>query len=100
MHDLRARKVLAATEQAQVAVPSELAVLGVDDDAVLCTISSPTLSSIPTFDRSLGYAAGRALNEILLKRARGRVIHTSLEFLTISAIILVVFLSDPVVIAV
>ena len=76
VHDLRARKVLAATEQAQVAVPSELAVLGVDDDAVLCTTSSPTLSSIPTFDRSLGYAAGRALNEILLKRARGRVIRT------------------------
>ena len=76
VHDLRARKVLAATEQAQVAVPSELAILGVDDDAVLCTTSSPTLSSIPTFDRSLGYAAGRALNEILLKRARGRIIRT------------------------
>lgn len=76
VHDLRARKVLAATEQAQVAVPSELAVLGVDDDAVLCTTSSPTLSSIPTFDRSLGYAAGRALNEIILGRAHGRVIRT------------------------
>ena len=76
VHDLRARKVLAATEQAQVAVPSELAVLGVDDDEVLCSTSSPTLSSIPTFDRSLGYAAGRALNEILLGRAKGRVIRT------------------------
>lgn len=76
VHDLRARKVLAAADQAQVAVPRELAVLGVDDDAVLCTTSTPTLSSIPTFDASLGYAAGRALNEILLKRARGRVIRT------------------------
>ena len=46
------------------------------DAAVLCTTSTPTLSSIPTFDASLGYAAGRALNEILLKRARGRVIRT------------------------
>ena len=76
VHDLRARRVLAAAEQAGIAVPSELAVLGVDNDSVLCTTSSPTLSSIPTFDTSLGYAAGRALNEILLKRAHGRVIRT------------------------
>lgn len=76
VHDLRAREVLTAAEQSSISVPSELAVLGVDDDEVLCTTSSPSLSSIPTFDRSLGYAAGRALNELLLGRAKGRVIRT------------------------
>lgn len=76
VHDLRAREVLTAAEMANISVPSELAVLGVDNDEILCTTSSPTLSSIPTFDRSLGYAAGRALNELLLGRAKGRVIHT------------------------
>ena len=68
--------MLTAAEMANISVPSELAVLGVDNDEILCTTSSPTLSSIPTFDRSLGYAAGRALNELLLGRAKGRVIHT------------------------
>ena len=76
VHDLRAREVLTAAEQAKIPVPAELAVLGVDDDEVLCTTSSPSLSSIPTFDRSLGYAAGRALNELLLGRAKGRIIRT------------------------
>ena len=68
--------MLTAAEQAKIPVPAELAVLGVDDDEVLCTTSSPSLSSIPTFDRSLGYAAGRALNELLLGRAKGRIIRT------------------------
>lgn len=76
VHDLRARQVLAAAEEADIAVPADLAVLGIDDDPTLCKTSSPMLSSIPTFDRSLGYAASRALNEILLGRARGRVIRT------------------------
>ena len=76
VHDLRARDVLTAAEQANIPVPGALAVLGVDNDDVLCTTSSPSLSSIPTFDRSLGYAAGRALNELLLGRAKGRTIRT------------------------
>jgi len=76
VHDLRAREVLSAAEREGIPVPAELAVLGVDNDEVLCRTSSPTLSSVPTFDRSLGYAAGRALNEILLGRASGRVIRT------------------------
>lgn len=76
VHDLRARQVLDAAEDADISVPSELAVLGTDNDITLCTTSSPMLSSIPTFDHSLGYAAGRALNEVLLGRAKGRVIRT------------------------
>jgi len=75
-HDILARRVLAAAERFGIAVPDELAVLGVDDDKVMCTTSAPALSSIPTFDRSLGYAAGRALNELVAKRSGGRVIRT------------------------
>ena len=76
VHDLRARQVLAAAEEAHLAVPGEVAILGVDDDEGPCTTTSPTLSSIPTFDRPLGFAAGRALNELLLGHAKGRVIRT------------------------
>jgi len=75
-HDILARRVLAAAERFGIAVPDELAVLGVDNDEVMCTTSAPALSSIPTFDRSLGYAAGRALNELLCNRSHGRIIRT------------------------
>ena len=76
VHDFVARKAIAAAESANLSVPEDVAVLGVDDDEVLCTTSRPTLSSIPTFDRSLGYAAGRALNELFRGQAGGRVLRT------------------------
>ncbi|MGN0832883.1 MAG: substrate-binding domain-containing protein [Kiritimatiellia bacterium] len=75
-HDILARLILTKAEELGIAVPDELAVLGVDNDEVMCTTSAPALSSIPTFDRSLGYAAGRALNELFLHRAGGRIIRT------------------------
>lgn len=75
-HDILARRALAAAEEHGIAIPADMAVLGVDDDEVMCTTSAPALSSIPTFDRSLGYAAGRALNELFAGERGGRVIRT------------------------
>ena len=78
-HDIAARGVLAAARNAGLMVPGDIAVLGIDNDEVMCTTASPALSSIPTGDRSLGFAAGRVLNELILRRARGgrviRVVH-------------------------
>ncbi len=71
IHDFKARQVLDAAAKAGIAVPRTLAILGVDDDEMICTTVAPAISSIPTGDRSLGYAAGRALNELILRRARG-----------------------------
>jgi LacI family transcriptional regulator len=48
-----------------------MAILGVDDDAAICTTVSPALSSLPTNDVRLGYAAGRLLNELLRGAAEG-----------------------------
>ena len=77
VHDLRARDVLNAARLKGLAVPGDLAVLGVDNDVPICETCSPALSSIPTGDHALGYAAGRILNELLLGRSRGgRVIKT------------------------
>jgi len=76
VRDIRARQVLDAADEAGVAVPQELAVLGVDDDKIMCDTSFPTLSSIPTFDHSLGYAAGRALNLIMTGKSNGGIIYT------------------------
>lgn len=70
-HDFRARQALDAAAAAGIAVPGDLAILGVDDDTAICTTVAPALSSLPTNDFRLGYAAGRLLNELLRKSAEG-----------------------------
>jgi len=45
-----------------VAVPEELAVLGVDNDPVLCGVSFPPLSSIDTNSERVGYEAAALLD--------------------------------------
>ena len=74
--DLRAREVIDAAEEFGIAVPQEIAVLGVDNDEILCTTARPRISSIPSFDRSLGYAAGRVLNALMTGRSKGGEIRT------------------------
>jgi LacI family transcriptional regulator len=46
-------------------VPEEIAVLGVDNDEVLCHLSSPTLSSIQPDTRGLGYTAAYWLDQMM-----------------------------------
>lgn len=76
-HDIRARQVLTAADAAGIDVPSHVAVLGVDDDELICETSSPALSSIPTQDRSLGYACGRALDELFKGHPGNKAIRTA-----------------------
>ena len=59
--DVRARAVIDACAQAGIVVPDELAVLGVDDDAVLCETSFPTLSSIAMTTEDAGFRAAEVL---------------------------------------
>jgi len=58
-------------------VPGHIAVLGVDDDGPICETATPALSSIPTQDNSLGYACGRALEELFKGHPGNRTIRTS-----------------------
>ena len=71
VYDLRARRLVDTAVRSGIDVPRELAVLGVDNDDIICTTSFPTLSSIPSVHHSIGQAAGRALNELMLGRAKG-----------------------------
>lgn len=75
-HDVRARQVLTAANAVQLNVPQDIAVVSVDNDELLCETATPPLSSIPTSDISLGYACGRALEELIKRRASGRTIFT------------------------
>lgn len=75
-HDIRARQILTAADAAGIDVPAHVAVLGVDDDDLICETASPALSSISTRDRSLGYVCGRALDELFKGHPGSKTIQT------------------------
>jgi LacI family transcriptional regulator len=66
-YDIRGRQAVEACRRAGLAVPDEVAVLGVDDDAVLCGLTSPPLSSV--IPDAIG--AGRRAAELLRALLRG-----------------------------
>ena len=67
-NDNRARQVLEACRAAGLRVPEEVAVIGVDNDEMLCQLSSPLLSSIEQGARRIGYEAGVLLDSIMSGR--------------------------------
>lgn len=60
-YDNRGQQVLEACRRAGLAVPEEVAVLGVDNDAVLCVLSPPPLSSVILNTRRTGWEAAALL---------------------------------------
>jgi LacI family transcriptional regulator len=64
-NDNRGRQVLAAVERAGLRVPDHVAVLGVDDDEVICDLANPPLSSIQPDARGLGFEGARHLAELM-----------------------------------
>ena len=67
-NDARARQVLDACREIQVAVPDEVAVIGVDNNELICNLSIPRLSSIIHGGERLGYEAGSLLKQLMAKR--------------------------------
>jgi LacI family transcriptional regulator len=63
--DDRGREVLEACQDASLAVPEDVAVLGVDNDELLCEISDPPLSSIALDTQRGGYEAAAALDRLM-----------------------------------
>ena len=64
-HDRRAQLVLGLCLEMGITVPERLAVLGVDDDRVICETMTPPLSSISLDGVNSGRLAARLLNELL-----------------------------------
>ncbi len=64
-NDVRGIEVLNACQTLSLKVPEEVAVIGVDDDALLCEICSPPLSSVvPNIDQ-IGYEAAALLDRLM-----------------------------------
>lgn len=64
-YDIRGQQVLDACRNAGLAVPDEIAVLGVDNDELLCELSSPHLSSVVPDTHRAGYEAAALLARMM-----------------------------------
>ena len=72
-NDNRARHVLEACRSFHVDVPNEAAVIGVDNDELLCQLSSPSLSSVEQGAQRIGYEAAALLDRLMnCKRVQRR----------------------------
>ncbi len=66
--DKRARHVLEACKTLGLHVPEEVAVIGVDNDEMLCQLATPPLSSVRQGTRQLGYQAASLLDKMMSGR--------------------------------
>lgn len=64
-NDLRAREVLDACRLVGLNVPEAIAVLGVNDDELICELANPPLSSVMHNARRIGYEAAALLHRML-----------------------------------
>ena len=64
-NDMRGQEVLNACRDAGVAVPDEVAVIGVDNEQELCELSDPPLSSVVPNTGRIGYHAAALLDRMM-----------------------------------
>ncbi len=64
-NDSRARQVLEACRAQSLRVPEEVAVIGVDNDELLCRLSSPLLTSVEQGAERIGHEAAVLLERIM-----------------------------------
>lgn len=69
--DQCATNVLAAAEAADVAIPSQMALLGTDNDEFLVCHCSPSISSIRPRHEEMGFIAAKELTKIMRRRRAG-----------------------------
>ena len=65
-NDIMAREVIEVCKKNSFHIPHDVAILGVDDDEMICEFSNPPLSSILYYTEAAGYEAARNL-DLLMK---------------------------------
>lgn len=63
-HDLRAYQLCDICREIGYKVPAEIAILGVDNDSLVCNFTDPTLSSIDPNAEGIGFAAAEELERL------------------------------------
>jgi LacI family transcriptional regulator len=72
--DTRARQVIDLCAETGLVVPRDVAVLGIDNDELLCNGSIPTLSSIRRDTEACGFQAAQMLDRLMRRETRARTI--------------------------
>lgn len=67
-NDLRAWQVLSICREENIAVPDNLVVLGVDNDPLICSFVTPSISSIDNSGRRIGEASVAVLSQMLCSK--------------------------------
>lgn len=65
VHDYRALIVLSACREIGLRVPEDVAVIGADNDLMVCEFTSPTLTSVCINAYRMGYEAARLLDQMM-----------------------------------
>jgi LacI family transcriptional regulator len=68
-NDLRGRQLLDLCHELGLSVPDHLAVLGVDNDELLCELTDPPLSSIEPDCERIGWKAAETLDRLMSRHA-------------------------------
>ena len=72
-NDDRAVYILEACKSCKINIPEEVAVLGVDNDDLVCNLSSPSLSSIALNFKNAGFQAAKHLDQLMNRKTKNRV---------------------------
>lgn len=72
LHDRLARQVVAAAAEAGVMIPNDIAVMGVDNDEVLCETATPTLSTVDLNGRMMGFRCAHLLDKLMCGKSTQR----------------------------
>jgi LacI family transcriptional regulator len=70
-NDMRGQQILDACRRVGIAVPDDVAVVGVDNESVFCDLSDPPLSSVMPNAERVGYEAATLLNRMMAGRKVG-----------------------------
>ena len=63
--DEHGRHIIEACRNANISIPDEVAIVGIDNDDVICNLCSPTLSSIFLNTEPVGYRAAELLDKLM-----------------------------------
>ena len=70
--DLRSRMVLDSSRRLGYRVPEDVAILGVDNNELICEFSDPPLSSVARADRRMGYESAALLDRLMAGKVAPR----------------------------
>lgn len=73
-NDDRAVQVLESCRLEEIAVPEEVAILGVDNDEFVCSLPHPALSSISLSTAIAGFEAASVLHRMILGEKLGKIV--------------------------